>query len=200
MLSPYGFIGRMAAVSSTGERVGRAVHGARRREHEPTHTASGHRTEDAERAPDVVIEIATGIGDRVLDRLERSEMDDGIDAMAPEGGRDEVAVAHVADDQRQRVDRGRVAAAQVIDDHDRMTGVGQMAGGQGADIAGTTRDQDAHRGVRTVARQAFGLGSLRRRGVRRVGLLGRGAGSIERNGSGSTGRSGSGSIRTSRSG
>jgi hypothetical protein len=123
------------------------------------HSGAGHRAKDAEGPSDVVVEIGAWVGDGILDGFEGREMNDRIDPMTVDRGRQEVGVAHVADDERQRLDRRLMSAPQVIDHDDAVPRIGEVARCQRTDVPSATCDQDVHRAVRRspVRRSGWGF-------------------------------------------
>ena len=126
-------------------------------------------------------------------------MHDRIDPVTVDRGRHEVCVAHVADDERQRLDRCGMSAPQVIDHDDAVPRIGEVARCQRTDVPGATCDQDVHRAADGRPSGVRAGVVRRRRELRRVGVL-IGSGSTSRTGSGSDCTIGSGSTSPTGSG
>src|SRR3546814_4154377 len=80
----------------------------------------------AQRAADIIVIISDRFGDRFADRLQPGEVNDGLDPMIGDRRAHCLAVANVADDQRDRpagdrlqpVDHLRLAVRQIVEADD----------------------------------------------------------------------------------
>ena len=146
--------------------LGRAVDRGRGGEDERAHVRALHGLQQHERAGDVVGVVAQRQLDRLADRLEPGEVDDGVDAAAVErrpedlvqGGR----VLQV-DLLERRLAAGqlgypgqalRAGVGQVVDDDDLVTGLEEQDDGVAADVAGAARHEDPHEVRRYLLRRA----------------------------------------------
>ena len=72
-------------------------------------------------------------------------MRDRVDRMLPNQARDQVLIARIADDELRPFGRGPCeAGGEVVENDDRLASVEKAKSHVAADIAGASRDQNAH--------------------------------------------------------
>ena len=147
--APIGVDGRRGMLLVVGKVVRGAVDGGARTEHQPVHTGGLHGLQQVDGALHVVGVVVDGPLDRLADRLEAREVDDGLDGMALKGVPHQGGITHIAlDEDRPRarqgsdaVDHVGLAVAEVVEQNDLVSGLDQRHGRMAADVAGAAGEK-----------------------------------------------------------
>ena len=120
------------------------------------HAAFHRALDQGARVDGIVAVIAERIAHQVGNHDRRGEMNDRVDFLLADDGRDERLIAALADDERSaRCDGPIEARGQVVEHHHALAGVAQRVDHVTADIAGAAGDQESSLRSTCVSASAY---------------------------------------------